>query len=81
MQGVQGVDGGGIPDESSDDSILEVGGDMLDMDNPGRGVLAKYFLNEITCEGRPTELPGGGMPRPIGDKDGNAGAFTAPACP
>ena len=46
-----------------------------------------YFLltnsdtNDLPGDGRPTELPGGGMPGPSGDEDGNAGALTALSCP
>ena len=29
----------------------------------------------------PAELPGEGMPGRIGDEDGDAGTFSAPACP
>ena len=35
----------------------------------------------LTGKGRPVELHGRGMPRTIGDKDGNAGTFNAPAYP
>ena len=35
----------------------------------------------LTDQGSPVELPGGGMPRPSGEKDVNAGPFTAPARP
>ena len=81
MQGLRRVDGGGIPDETSDDSTLEGGGDTTEMDNPGRRGRATDFPNEIPGEGRPSETPGGGMPGPSGDEDGNAGALPAPSCP
>ena len=80
MQGVRRVDGGGIPDESSDDSAWEGGRDTTAMENPGRRGRATDFLNDIPGEGRPTELPGRGMPGPSGDEDSNAGALPAPAC-
>ena len=35
----------------------------------------------LTDQGRPAELPGGGMPRTSGDEDGDAGPFSAPVCP
>ena len=50
--------------------------------NIQRQELDKRMLIENTPgQGRPTELPGGGMPRPSGDEDGDAGPFTTPACP
>ena len=47
MQGVQGVYGGGIPDESSYDSTWEVGGDTTEMENPGRRGRITVFSNGI----------------------------------
>ena len=35
----------------------------------------------IPGQGRPAELPGGRISGPSGDKDGDVGALTAPACP
>ena len=81
MQGVWGVDGGGIPDDSSDDSTWEGGGDTTDLENPGRGGRATDFTNDIPGKGKPAELPGGGMPRPSSEEDGNTGALPAPSCP
>ena len=51
------------------------------MDKTGRRVWAADFPNDIPGEGRPTELPGGGMLRTSGDKDNDAGTFYEPACP
>ena len=81
MQGVRGVDGGRITEESSDESTWEGGEDMTKMKNPGRGGRATDFLNDITSEGRPAKLPSGGIPGLSGDEDSNAGALTALACP
>ena len=81
MQGVRRVDGGGIPDESSDESTWEGGGEMSAMENPGRGGRATAFLNDFPGQGSPAEMPGGGVPRPSGDEDRNAGALPAPVCP
>ena len=81
MQGVQRVDGGGIHDKSSDDSTWEGGRDTVATEKPGCRGRATDFPNDFTGEGRPAELPGGGMTGPSADKDGNTGALTAPECP
>ena len=80
MRSVRRVLGGGIPDKSSDDSTWEVGGNTTEMEHPGRGVWASDFQDDLPVKGRPTELSGGGMPRPSGDEDGNTGALPAPVC-
>ena len=80
MQGVRRVVDGGIPDESSDDSTWEGDGYTTAMEHLGRGGWASDFQNDFLSEGRPAELPGGGMPGPSVDKGGNVGAITAPAC-
>ena len=66
MRRMQRVVGGGIPDESYDNSTWEGGGETTAMDHPGRGDWASDFQNGLTSKGRPTELPGGGMPGPSG---------------
>ena len=53
----------------------------MELENPSPGVQATEFPNNIPVEGRPAELPGGGMPGSSGDEDGNAGALPAPTCP
>ena len=78
MRRMRRVVGGGIPDESYDDSTWEVGGDTAAMEHPGRRDWASDFQDDLPGEGRPTELPGGGMPGPSGDEDGNVGALPAP---
>ena len=42
---------------------------------------AAGVLHVRPVQGRPAELPDGGMPRTSGNKDGNAGKFYAPECP
>ena len=74
-------DGGGIPDKLSDDSTREGGGYTAEMENPGRRGRATDFWNDFPGEGTPVELSGGGMPGPSSNKDGNAGALPATACP
>ena len=80
MQGVRIVGGGGISDKSSDDSTWKGGGDTEAMENPGRGGRDTKFPNCFPGEGRPAELPGGGIPGTSCNEDGNAGALTAPEC-
>ena len=80
MQGVRRVDVGVILDESSDDSTWEGAGDTAAMENTDRGGRATDFPNVFYGKGRPAELPGGGMPGPSGDEDGNAGALPALEC-
>ena len=81
LQGVWGYEGGGIPGDSLDDSAWEVGRDAMDLKNPGREGRATDISNGIPGQGGPTELPGGGMPRPSGNADGDGGALPALACP
>ena len=80
LQGVRRDDGGGIPGESPDDSAWAGGRDTTELDNHGRGGRATDILSVITYQGRPVELPSGGMPRPSGDEDGDVGALPAPSC-
>ena len=54
---------------------------MTAMEQPGRGGWFSYFQDELPGEGRPSELPSGGMPGPSDDKDRNVGALPAPALP
>ena len=51
---------------------------MTELENPGRGRLKTDISNDIPGQGRPVELPGGRMPGPSGNKDGDAGALLAP---
>ena len=81
LQGVRGGDGGGISGESHDDSAWAVGRGATELDNPGHRGRATDIYNGLPRQGRPGELPGGGMPGPRGDKDGDAGALPAPAYP
>ena len=51
------------------------------MEHPGRGCWDLDLQNYFHGEGRPAELPGGGMLEPSGNEDGNVGALLVPACP
>ena len=53
----------------------------MDLENFGHGGRAADVLHFIPGQGRPTELPGGGMLRMSDDEDDGAGTFYAPACP
>ena len=57
MQGVQGVDGGGIPDKSSDDSTWEGGGDKTELENPGRRGRAAEFRMTFPAKGGQRRCP------------------------
>ena len=46
-----------------------------------RGGRTADVLHGLPGQGSPAELTGRGMPRTSGDEDGNAGTFSAPACP
>ena len=67
MRGMRRVVGGRIPDESSDDSKWERGGNTTAMEHPNCRGWALDFQDNLPGEGRPAELPGGGMPRLGGD--------------
>ena len=82
FQGVWGGDGGGIPGDPPDDSARTGSRGTMELENLGRGGRGMGISNGLPGQGRPAELPGGGMPGPSGDEDGDEGAlFTAPACP
>ena len=74
---MRGDYGGGIPVESPDDSAWEGVRDATELKNPGRRGRAMDISNGIPGQGRPVELPSGGIPGPSGDEDGNAGALPA----
>ena len=80
MKGVWRVVGGGIPDESYDESTWEGGRNKTAMEHPGCGGWASDFQNDLPGKGRPAELPCGEMHGTSGNKDGNACALNALAC-
>ena len=81
MRSLRRVVGGGIHDESYDDSTWEGVGNTTAMEHPGRWSWALDFQDDLPGEGKPAELPGGGILGPSGDLDGNAGALPTPAYP
>ena len=73
--------GGRIPVKSSDDSTWEGGGETAAMEHTGHGNRTPDLPDVLPGEGRTAEMPSGRVPGQSGDKDGNAGALRAPACP
>ena len=47
------------------------------MENLGHGERAVGILHGLPGQGRPAEIPSGGIPRTSVDKDGYAGTFSA----
>ena len=81
VQGVWGRDGGRIFGGAKDDMAWASGIGDTKLENLGHGGRAADVMHVLSGQGRPAELPGGGMPRTISNEDGNAGPFSAPACP
>ena len=73
--------GGWIPVESSDDSTWEGGGETVEMEHTGHREWSLELPDVFLGEGRTAEIPCGRVPGQSSDKDGNAGALIAPACP
>ena len=53
----------------------------MDLENLDHGVRSTDVPHGLLGQGRPAEMPGGGMPRTYGNEDGNAGKFHTPTCP
>ena len=53
---------------------------MTELENLGHRRRATDISNGLPGQGRPAELPGGGMPRPSSDKYSDAGTLPAPTC-
>ena len=56
-------------------------GGTTELDNPVRRERGTDISNGLPGQGSPAELPGGGMPGMSSDKEGDADALPAPACP
>ena len=50
----------------------------MELETLGHRGIAADVPHRLPSQGRPTELPGGGMPRTIGDEGGDTGTFYAP---
>ena len=81
VQGVRGRDCGGIIGKAQDETAWSSVRGEMDLENLVRGGRAADVLHGLPGQGRPAELTGGGMTRTGGDKNSNAGIFSAPACP
>ena len=81
MQGVQGGDVSRIIGGAQYDIAWASGRVEMDLENLGHRGRALNIPHGLPGQGRPAELPGGGIPRTSGDKDGDAGTFYVPACP
>ena len=81
MREVRGGDGGRICDGSKYDSAWGSGRDAAELENIGHGGRSAGLSDGISGQGRPADLPGGGMTGPSSDEDGDAGSLTIPACP
>ena len=53
----------------------------MDLENLGHGEIFADVMHELPGQGRPADLPVGGIPRTRDDEDGDAGTSYAPACP
>ena len=78
---MRGGDGRKIPGESPDESARASSRGTAELEIPGHRGRGTDISNGLTGQGRPAELPGGGMPGPSNDEDGDAGVLPAPAFP
>ena len=81
VQVVWGVDGGRICGLTQDDLSWASGRGATELKTFGHGGRAADISHGLPGQWRPAELPGGGMPRTIGNEDGSAGPFPIPECP
>ena len=72
---------GRLPVESSDDSTREGGRETAPVYHTGHREDVPELLDVLSGKGGTANMPCGGVPEESGDKDGNAGALRAPACP
>ena len=78
---VQGGDGGWIFGGAHYNTTWASGRGYMELENLGHGGRIMDVPYGLPGQGRPVDLPGGGMPRTSVDKDGDAGTFSAPAFP
>ena len=65
---MQGLNGGGICGGAQDDSAWASGRGATDLENLGHRGIAVDISHGLPGQGRPAEMPGGGLPRPSGNK-------------
>ena len=66
---------------AQDDTAWAIGRGEIELENLDHRKISADALHGLPGQWRLAELPSGGMPRTSGDKDGDAGTFSAPACP
>ena len=81
VRGVWGGDVSGICGGSQDDPAWVCVRGATDLENLGHGGRAADLSNGLSGQGRPAELPSGGITRSSGDEDVDAGSLPIPACP
>ena len=81
VQGVRRGDDGGIIGRAHDDTAWASGRGEMELEKLGHRGRSVDVPHGLPVQGRPAELPGGGMPRTSGDEDDDAGTFYAPSCP
>ena len=81
LQGVRGGDGGGIFGREQDDTAWASGRGETELENLDHRGRAADVSHGLPGQGSPAELSGGGVYRKSGYKEGDAGTFSAPACP
>ena len=78
---MQRATGGRLHVKSSDVSTWEGGGTTTSVKYPGRRKGTPRIPDVLSGNGGAADMPHGGVPGESGNKDGNAGALRAPACP
>ena len=81
MRGVRITASGWLPVESYDESTWESGRTKRPVEHPGRGQGPPGILGVLSEKGGTTDMPRGGVPGENCNKDGDAGALSAPAYP
>ena len=75
VQGVQEGDGDGICGGTHNDSARAIGRGATELEDLGHRGIAADILHGLNSQGSPTELPGGGIPGPSDNEDGDAGSL------
>ena len=78
---MQGGDGGGIIGGTQDDTIWASSRGEMELEKLIHWGRAADVPHGLTGQGRPADLPSGGIPRTSSNEDGYAGTFFVPACP
>ena len=81
VRGLREIYGGGIIGITQGDVAWAGGRRAVELGRFGHGRRAADVPYGLPDQGKAVELPGGGMPRPGKDEDGDADALFQPACP